>query len=40
VTALLEIEALTAHYGKVKALHGVDLRLADGAVTARVEAAE
>ncbi len=34
MTALLEVNGLTAQYGKVKALHGVDLHLNPGSVTA------
>ena len=34
MTALLEIEGLTAAYGPVRALHGVDLSVAEGRVVA------
>jgi branched-chain amino acid transport system ATP-binding protein len=34
VTALLEIESLTAAYGQVRALHGVDLTVGEGRVVA------
>jgi branched-chain amino acid transport system ATP-binding protein len=34
MTALLEIEGLTAAYGQVRALHGVDLTVAEGQVVA------
>jgi branched-chain amino acid transport system ATP-binding protein len=34
VTALLEVEGLTATYGQVRALHGVDLSVAEGQVVA------
>ncbi len=32
MTALLEVEGLTAAYGPVRALHGVDLSVAEGRV--------
>jgi branched-chain amino acid transport system ATP-binding protein len=34
VTALLEVESLTATYGQIRALHGVDLTVGEGQVVA------
>ena len=34
MTALLEVEGLTAAYGQIRALHGVDLTVGEGQVVA------
>ncbi len=36
--AVLEIKALTSHYGRIQALHGVDIEVADGQLVALVGA--
>ncbi len=38
MTALLEIEALTSHYGRIPALHGIDMRIEAAALSALVGA--
>ena len=36
MAALLEIQGLTSHYGRIQALHGIDLQVAEGELVALV----
>ena len=38
MSALLEIRGLTSHYGRIQALHGIDLEVREGELVALVGA--